>query len=139
MTTKTYSELITIPTFQERFKYAKVNGRVGEDTFGCYRYLNQRFYDSYRWKKIRRQVILRDDGCDLAFKDRPIGGFIYIHHIEPITVEDILKQTSKVFDLDNLVCVSSRTHNAIHYGNEDMLFPEFAERTEGDTCPWRIS
>lgn len=135
--TKTYRDLIDISDFTDRFNYLKVSGRVGDRTFGGSRYLNQQLYNSLEWKRVRREVILRDNGCDLAHSDHPIYGQVYIHHIEPITVEDIVKRRSKVFDPDNLVCVSFQTHNAIHYGDDSLLAKEYVERTKNDTCPWR--
>lgn len=134
---KSYSELIRIPSFEERFRYLKINGIVGEETFGCDRYLNQIFYKSEEWKRIRRRVIIRDNGCDLAWEEYEIKGIIIIHHINPITKEDILDRSSKLFDLENLICTSVNTHKAIHYGNEEMLPKKIVERTMNDTCPWK--
>lgn len=134
---KSYSELIRIPSFEERFQYLRINGIVGEETFGCDRYLNQIFYKSEEWKKIRRRVIIRDNGCDLAWDEYEIKGIIIIHHINPITKEDILDRSSKLFDLENLICTSVNTHKAIHYGNEEMLPKKIVERTMNDTCPWK--
>ena len=134
---KSYSELIRIPSFEERFQYLRINGIVGEETFGCNRYLNQIFYKSEEWKRIRRRVIIRDNGCDLAWEEYEIKGIIIIHHINPITKEDILDRSSKLFDLENLICTSINTHKAIHYGNEEMLPKKIVERTMNDTCPWK--
>lgn len=134
---KSYSELIRIPSFEERFQYLRINGIVGEETFGCDRYLNQIFYKSEEWKRIRRRVIIRDNGCDLAWDEYEIKGIIVIHHINPITKEDILNRSSKLFDLENLICASVNTHKAIHYGNEEMLPKKIVERTMNDTCPWK--
>ena len=134
---KSYSELIRIPSFEERFQYLRINGIVGEETFGCDRYLNQIFYKSEEWKRIRRRVIIRDNGCDLAWEEYEIKGIIIIHHINPITKEDILNRSSKLFDLENLICTSVNTHKAIHYGNEEMLPKKIVERTMNDTCPWK--
>lgn len=134
---KSYSELIRIPSFEERFQYLRINGIVGEETFGCDRYLNQIFYKSEEWKRIRRRVIIRDNGCDLAWDEYEIKGIIIIHHINPITKEDILDRSSKLFDLENLICTSVNTHKAIHYGNEEMLPKKIVERTMNDTCPWK--
>lgn len=133
---KTYSKLITLVTFEERLKYLLLNSYVGEPTFGPHRYLNQNFYKSNKWKEIRRQIIIRDDGCDLGCSDYPLSK-IYIHHIEPITVEDILKQTKKVYDLDNLISCSFYTHNMIHYGNSKINTYQVIERKPNDTCPWK--
>lgn len=134
---KSYSELIRIPSFEERFQYLRINGIVGEETFGCDRYHNQIFYKSEEWKRIRRRVIIRDNGCDLAWDEYEIKGIIIIHHINPITKEDILDRSSKLFDLENLICTSVNTHKAIHYGNEEMLPKKIVERTMNDTCPWK--
>ena len=137
MKMSTYRELITIHAFEDRVRYLQVSGRVGKDTFGYDRYLNQEFYKNPMWKKIRNKAILRDDGCDLGCKDFPIAGFIYVHHIEPITKEDILSHSEKLIDLDNLICCSKQTHDLIHYGAEADVRPLFAERTPYDTCPWK--
>lgn len=134
---KYYSELIQLPTFEERFKYLKLDGIVSDQTFGGHRYLNQVLYHSYDWKRIKREVILRDNGCDLAHEDHPISGHIYIHHINPITIEDILNHNHIIFDLENLISSSFQTHNAIHYGSFEMLSKEPIKRTKNDTCPWR--
>lgn len=137
MSIRTYSELIKLPTFEERYKYLKLNGRVGEDTFGFDRYLNQNFYRSDEWKRIRNQIIVRDQGCDLGMPDREIGGKILIHHLNPIAVKDILLQTEFLLNPEYLICVSHSTHNAIHYGNENFLLTMPVERTKNDTCPWK--
>ena len=135
--TKSYSELIKLETFEERFEYLKLNGRVGESTFGYDRYLNQLFYTTAEWKAARNLVIIRDNGCDLGIDDRIIGGRIFIHHIDPITKEDILNRHPKLFDPENLICVSKLTHDAIHYGDESLLIIAPIERTRYDTCPWK--
>lgn len=137
MMTKTYSKLSKLKTFKERFDYLKLDGRIGNETFGSHRYFNQRFYKTKEWKRARREVILRDDGCDLGHPDRPIQGEIYIHHLNPITLEDILERRPCVFDPENLVCASFKTHNALHYGGEDNKPEEYVERRPNDTCPWR--
>lgn len=137
MSIRTYSELITIPTFEERFEYLQLKGSVGKDTFGYDRYLNQILYNSPEWKRLRNQIIIRDGGCDLACDGYEIYGKVLIHHLNPITVEDVLARSRKVFDPDNLVCVSHNTHNAIHYGNVDLLITGPIIRTQNDTCPWR--
>ena len=134
---KTYSELITIPTYEERFEYLRCNSAVGKETFGFDRYLNQVLYNSMDWKRLRRQIIIRDNGCDLAFEGHTIYGKIIIHHINPISLDDIMKERSIVFDPENLVCVSFNTHNAIHYGDASLLAMGPIERTPNDTCPWR--
>ena len=137
MSIRTYSELITIPTFEERFEYLQLKGSVGKDTFGYDRYLNQVLYRSPEWKRLRNQIIIRDDGCDLACDGYDVYGKVLIHHLNPITVEDVLARSRKVFDPDNLVCVSHSTHNAIHYGDMDLLVTGPIIRTKNDTCPWR--
>ena len=137
MSIRTYSELITIPTFEERFEYLQLKGSVGKDTFGYDRYLNQVLYHSPEWKRLRNQIIIRDGGCDLACDGYDIYGKVLIHHLNPITVEDVLARSRKVFDPDNLVCVSHSTHNAIHYGDVDLLVTGPIIRTKNDTCPWR--
>ena len=137
MSIRTYSELITIPTFEERFEYLQLKGSVGKDTFGYDRYLNQVLYRSPEWKRLRNQIIIRDGGCDLACDGYDVYGKVLIHHLNPITVEDVLTRSRKVFDPDNLVCVSHNTHNAIHYGDMDLLVTGPIIRTKNDTCPWR--
>lgn len=137
MSIRTYSELITIPTFEERFEYLQLKGSVGKDTFGYDRYLNQVLYRSPEWKRLRNQIIIRDDGCDLACDGYDVYGKVLIHHLNPITIEDVLARSRKVFDPDNLVCVSHNTHNAIHYGDVDLLVTGPIIRTKNDTCPWR--
>lgn len=135
---RTYSELITLPTFEERFKYLQLNGAVGRDTFGFDRYLNQYIYQrSQRWKSARDKIIVRDNGCDLGVEGYSIYGRIIIHHMNPISVEDILSDRDWIFDPEFLICVSHRTHNAIHYGDESLLPQTLIERTKNDTCPWR--
>lgn len=135
--TKRYSELITIPTYKERFKYLQLKGAVGNDTFGYDRYLNQILYNSPEWKRLRNQIIIRDNGSDLGCEGYEIYGRILIHHMNPITVEDIVSRDPIVFDPENLICVSHNTHNAIHYGDENLLIMAPVERTKNDTCPWR--
>lgn len=138
MMKKSYNELITIPTFEERFRYLKVYGVIGNQTFGYDRYLNQKLYNTSReWKRIRDKVILRDNGCDLGCEGFEIYGKIIIHHINPITVEDIVTCNPCVFDLNNLISTSHNTHNAIHYGDEKLLIVAPIERKQYDTCPWR--
>ena len=137
MIIKSYSELIQIPTFEERFKYLQLSGSVGKETFGFDRYLNQNFYRSVEWKRIRDEVIVRDNGCDLGIEDRPIAGKILIHHINPITDKDIVNATNILLNPEYLICVSHMTHNAIHYGNEDLLIKDPVIRTKNDTCPWK--
>lgn len=134
---RTYSELITLPTFLDRFEYLRLNGKVGEETFGYYRYLNQVFYRSAEWKKIRNLVIVRDNGCDLGLSGYDIHGKVYIHHMNPITVDDIRNRSEFLLNPDYLICVSHMTHEAITYGNKSLLLLEPIERTKNDTCPWR--
>jgi len=133
---RTYSELIQIPTFEERFEYLKLDGRVGESTFGFDRYLNQKFYNSQDWKTIRNYVIVRDEACDLGIKDREIYGVIIVHHMNPISVKDLENNIHLVLDPEYLICVSSRTHNAITFGNKDNLIFLPKERKRGDTKLW---
>lgn len=137
MTIKTYSELITLPTFKERFQYLKLDGVVGEETFGFDRYLNQIFYQSYEWRKIRDLVIIRDNGCDLGIEGREIRGKILIHHMNPISKSDILNRSEFLLNPEYLICTYKNTHDAIHYGDESILYQEPIERTKYDTCPWR--
>ena len=134
---RTYSELIRIPTFFERFEYLKLGGAVGVETFGYDRYLNQTLYRSYEWKRFRRDIIIRDNGCDLAVDDREIGGKILVHHIDPLLPKDITNRSSKIFDPENVICVSLDTHNAIHYGDAELLMGDPVIRTPNDTCPWK--
>ena len=134
---KTYSELITLPTFEERFAYLQLNGVVGRDTFGFDRYLNQIFYRSKKWRSIRDRIIIRDNGCDLGVEGYEIYGNILIHHINPITSEDIERESEFLFDPEYLITTTHSTHNAIHYGNISLLPTMPIERTKNDTCPWR--
>lgn len=134
---KTYSEVMKLKTFEERFNYLKVNGAVGRETFGYDRILNQTLYTSGEWRKFRRDIIVRDQGCDLGIREREIGGPITVHHINPITLEDVLNRSSKIFDPENVICVSDLTHKAIHYSDERILMKDPIERTQNDTCPWK--
>ena len=134
---KTYSELIQFPTFEERFRYLELNGEVGIETFGFDRYLNQKFYRSAEWKKVRQEVIVRDNGCDLGIEDRPIFGKIMIHHLNPISVDDIKQKQLWVLDPEFLISTCKKTHDAIHYSDESILFEEPIERSPNDTIPWR--
>lgn len=137
-TIKSYSELIALPTFEERFRYLQLDGVVGADTFGFDRYLNQKFYRSAEWRRVRDQVIVRDGGCDLGIEDRLIHGRILIHHMNPITEKDIIYGTDALMNPEYLICVTHRTHNAIHYGDEDLLIASAPiVRTPYDTCPWK--
>lgn len=136
MMLKTYSELMALKTFKERFEYLKLNGVVSNETFGFDRYLNQKLYKSREWKSLRDKIIMRDDGCDLGDIDRPIHGKIIIHHLNPISREDLLNMNPIVFDPNNLICCSHITHNAIHYSEEDLLPSEPIQRQPGDTKLW---
>lgn len=137
MSIKTYSELMSLSSFKERYEYLRLRGNVGVDTFGFDRYLNQNFYRSAEWRRVRDQVIVRDNGCDLGIEDRMIPGRILIHHMNPITEKDILYHSEFLMDPEYLICVSHNTHNAIHYGDDSILIPEPVVRTKNDTCPWR--
>ena len=134
---KTYSELITFPTFEERFEYLKLDGQVGVETFGFNRYLNQAFYKSDEWLSIRDYVITRDNGCDLGMEGYEIYGRILIHHINPITKDDIIQRSRILLDPENLITTVKRTHDAIHYGDSNLLMRAPIERRKNDTCPWR--
>lgn len=134
---RTYSELIKLPTFKQRFNYLKLNGVIGEETFGFDRWLNQVFYTSSEWRKVRDIVIVRDNGNDLGVDGFQIGGKILIHHMNPITYHDILHREEDILNPEYLICVSHKTHQAIHYGNEDLLPADPVERMPNDTCPWR--
>ena len=133
---KTYSELITIPTFEERFEYLKLDGQVGVETFGFNRYLNQAFYKSDEWLSIRDYIITRDNGCDLGMEGYEIYGRILIHHINPITKDDIIQRSRILLDPENLITTVKRTHDAIHYGDSNLLMKAPIERRKNDTCPW---
>lgn len=135
---RSYSELITLPTFVERFRYLKLGGQVGVETFGYDRYLNQILYRTAEWKRFRNEIIVRDNGCDLGCEGYDIvGQKILVHHINPISVEDVLRRDPKVFDPENVICTILNTHNAIHYGDESLLVTEPIERKPNDTCLWR--
>ncbi len=136
--TKSYSELSKINTYLGRFEYLKIGGKTGEQTFGTERYLNQILYKSPEWKSFRRNIIIRDLGMDMGFDGFPIDGIILIHHINPITAQDILDRSRIIFDPENVISVSKRTHNAIHYGDSGLLDVDIlVERRPNDTCPWR--
>lgn len=138
MNIKTYSELMLLPTFEERYRYLRIGGRVGEDTFGFERYLNQKFYQSTEWRRFRDTIIIRDMGCDLGMEGYEIGGSIYLHHINPLTIEDLrYNRAEALMNPENVICVSFNTHQAIHYGDEDLLPKTPIQRTRNDTCPWR--
>lgn len=135
---KTYSELRQLSTFEERFEYLRLFGTVGKDTFGFDRYINQQFYRSREWKTVREHIIVRDGACDLGIPGREINGSIYIHHLNPIEVEDIADATEFLLNPEYLICVSQETHNAIHYGDSSYTKRnQIVERAPNDTCPWR--
>lgn len=136
-----YSELSKLVTFEERYNYLKMNGHVGQTTFGFDRYLNQVFYHDKAWQRVREYVAFRDSNgdevCDLGILDRPIGERVYVHHLNPIKEEDILNRADWILDPEFLICCSFNTHNAIHYGDESLLIHEPIIRRPNDTCPWR--
>lgn len=136
---RTYSELIKIPTFKERFKYLQLGGCVGRETFGYDRWINQQFYQrDPRWKKIRDQVIIRDCGCDLAMPGFEIYGKLFVHHMNPLMLRDLVDQTEFLLEPEYLICTSFETHQAIHYGDESLIVGEPIERKPNDTCPWKV-
>ena len=141
MKNKSYSELMKLETFEERFDYLKLGGKIGETTFGCDRYLNQILYHDPKWKAVRRRVIKRDSGrhdtFDLGVRGRPILGLVYVHHINPVFKQDIIDRNPCLFDEENLISCSKRTHNAIHYGDESLLDKDPIDRSQYDTCPWK--
>ena len=134
---RTYTELTKLPTYEERFAYLRLDGTVCDETFGNDRYLNQILYKSPRWRKVRREVIIRDNGCDLGIEDYEIRGRIIVHHMDPITLDDIIHERDSVFNPEYLICTAHNTHNAIHYGDESLLVIAPIERSKNDTCPWR--
>lgn len=134
---RTYSELIKLPTFKERFEYLSLKGCVGKETFGWERYVNQAFYRSKEWKDVRNFVIVRDCGCDLGIPGREIPDRILIHHMNPILPKDIVLSNDFILDPEYLICTTHNTHEAIHYGSEDLLISEPVERAPNDTCPWK--
>lgn len=132
-----YSELISYNNFLDRYNYLKLKGQVGLDTFGLDRYLNQTLYRSYKWRKVRDEVLIRDNGCDLGMEGYEIGGKIIVHHMNPLTIEQIEDDDPIIYDPEFLICVSHITHNAIHYGDEKLLSRLPVERVPNDTCPWK--
>lgn len=134
---RTYSELIKLPTFEERFRYCALNKKIGVATFGFDRYINQFFYSSKEWRDLRNHIIVRDNSCDLGIQDREIFGAVRVHHLNPITVEDFKKGSKLILDPEFLISTSLNTHNAIHFGNEKNLITLPTERRKGDTIPWR--
>lgn len=150
--TKCYSDLIRLPTFEERLLYLQTHSTVGYDTFGPYRYLVERFLQSYAWKKFKREIILRDKACDLACEDRPIprtprkengtmatrSNMIMVHHIIPCTIEDYINENMEILlNPENVITTTFNTHQQIHYGSKNVITEIYRERTPGDTCPWR--
>lgn len=136
---RSYRQLMRLPTFDERYEYLRIGGIVGKSTFGFDRYLNQSLYTSHEWKSFRNQIIIRDNGCDLGIEGRDIlGDRIIIHHINPLTVEDVEERSPVIFDPDNVICVSHMTHQAIHYGDQSLLPKDPIERKPYDTCPWKF-
>lgn len=134
---RTYSELIVLPTFEERYRYLQLKGSVGEETFGFDRYINQKFYNSQEWKNIRDYIIVRDQGCDLGIEGYEIHGRIYIHHMNPVLLKDMMYRTEYLTNPEYLITTTHSTHNAIHYGDENLLIKAPIERSKNDTCPWR--
>lgn len=134
---RTYSELIKLPTFMERYQYLRLDGKVGEETFGFDRWLNQLFYKDPEWLSIRNEVIIRDNGCDLAMPDREIHSRILVHHMNPISKDDILSRSDFLLNPEYLICTVKNTHDAIHYGDQNLLMSDPIKRTQNDTCPWR--
>lgn len=134
---RTYTELKQLKTFEERYEYLKLDGQVGIDTFGFDRYLNQAFYRSPEWKSVRNQVIVRDNGCDLGIEGREIHTKILVHHMNPITKEDVLNRSDLLLNPEYLITTVKRTHDAIHYGDSETLIKDPIERIANDTCPWR--
>ena len=137
MNIKRYSELILLPTFEERYKYLQLNGIIGDETFGFDRYINQMFYRSQEWKQVRDYVIVRDNGCDLGIEGHEIRGKILIHHMNPIGIKDIQQVNKFLLDPEYLITTMLSTHNAIHYGDESLLVTGPIERSKNDTCPWK--
>jgi hypothetical protein len=137
MKIRTYSELIKLPTFEERYKYLRLRGVVGEETFGFDRFINQDFYRSKEWKSIRDFIIVRDNGCDLAMEGYDIYGKIIIHHMNPVTIKDFQENSAFLMEPEYLISTTLSTHNAIHYGDESLLVKEPVRRSKNDTCPWK--
>lgn len=133
---RTYTKLIKLNTFIERYRYLKLNGSIGRETFGFDRHLNQQLYTSPRWRSLRDYIIVRDNGCDLGITDREVQGILIVHHLNEVTIDDIYNNRPYIFDPDNLICTSINTHNAIHYGDEGLLIKEVIERKPNDTILW---
>lgn len=138
MKIRTYSELRTLNTFEERFRYLKLAGAVGVATFGSERYLNQNFYRSVQWRQLRDKIIVRDGAMDMGLDGHNISGIIIVHHMNPITLDDIYEGNDRLLDPENLICVSELTHKAIHYSDEELLPIDYVPRKPNDTCPWKI-
>ena len=134
-----YTDLIQLPTFKERYEYLRLGGVVGQDTFGFDRYLNQKFYHSTEWRNIRRDVIIRDEGRDLAMEGYELQGNIFVHHMNPMVPKDLVDVPDWILNPEFLVCVSKRTHDAIHFGDASLLPQLPTERTPNDTCPWKLN
>lgn len=137
MILRRYSELKRLPTFEERYEYLRIGGLIGESTFGFERFLNQALYTSQRWRLLRNKIIIRDNGCDLGIEGRDIYDKIIIHHMNPLTREQMQDPDESIFDPEYLICVSHNTHNAIHYGDASLLTKEYIPRRPNDTCPWK--
>lgn len=136
MMIRTYSDLIRFQSFEDRYRYLALRGAVGDSTFGFDRYINQQFYRSRQWKQLRQHIIARDDGCDLAVPGYDIHQNLVIHHINPMTVDDVIHADPSILDPEFLITTTHRTHNAIHYGDESLLLLPFVDRRPGDTCLW---
>lgn len=137
MKIRTYSELILLPTFEERYEYLRLGGAVGKETFGFDRYIYEEFLHSNEWRAFRREIILRDNGCDLGIKDREIQGLITIHHLKLITLEDVINRSEYLLNPEYAISTSDNTHKAIHYGDDSLLIKPPVERRANDTCPWK--
>lgn len=132
-----YSDLIKLDSLKDRYEYCRIGQGVADETFGYERFLNQVFYKSYEWREVKRKVIIRDNGCEFGLKDYPILGQLIVHHLNPLTVEDITQRTRHLLDPEYLITVSYNTHNAIHYGSADLLPQDYIPRTPNDTCLWK--
>lgn len=137
MVLRKYSELKRLKTFEERYEYLRIGGLVGESTFGFERYLNQQLYTSQRWRLIRNEIIIRDNGCDLGIEGRDIYDKIIIHHMNPLVIDQLKDPDDSIFDPEYLICVSQSTHNSIHYGDKSLLKKDYVPRRPNDTCPWK--
>lgn len=137
MNLRRYSELKRLRTFEERYEYLRIGGLIGESTFGFERYLNQQLYTSQRWRQLRNEIIIRDNGCDLGIEGRDIYDKIIIHHMNPLTRDQMQEPDESMFDPEYLICVSLNTHNAIHYGDASLLRKDYIPRRPNDTCPWK--